>query len=880
VLEALAAPTTPATPSAPTPEETPEFPLLPAQQTFYANQAFFPHLPGYVFLRLEVEGPVSRPALDRALVQLEERHPMLRVVFGWDGPRLTQRVVAPVPAAVEHHDLRGLEPAAQAAALDALDDELRNAVFDLGRLPLYRVRLATLGDDRACLMLNVHHIVADAWSAQLLITELLALHATEAEGRPPDLPPLALGFAEAARRIAEQAAGAAGRESEAYWREALRDPPPPLALPFDGDPTAEPAGPCRLLMRELDAATTTALRDRARALDVSLFQLLLTSYVRALQTWTGAGDVIVRVANARREARLAGLDRVVGSFADSLPVRVRGQADEPVAALAARVAAASVAAQRHPFTSSLALAGLGSARAQAGPRGITPAGISFPSFEAPDRIGPLRVTGLRAGAASGFTQLGLIAWVFAGRLHLSWNYHEPLLHTPTAARLADQHLALLGALARGEERPRLAPASPAPAVALPAGQVVHERVRASLESAPDRTAVRFLGEDVTGGEVLRRMDALASALAPGGAGPGGLVGILARPGPQAIAGGLGILASGAAYVPLDPDWPDARIAEVSGHAGFAQLVTTADQALRLPALAATAVRQVLLLDGDAGPLPLPGAETLVVTPWPEVLAAEPRAPARRSRPDDLAYVMYTSGTTGRPKGVMVTHAAVSIFHDWVQEAFGIPGSRPRRPISGRTWRAGCPRSWCRTGWSGCPRSPSPRRARSTGARCASGWRTARRPAHRSPGHRPPRPRWPGCGARCSAWTAWARTTTSSPSAATRSWCSRCCSGSGAWCPWCPGPSRFTASAPCAPWPAPWTRSPQPRRTRRAPRRRRPVRAPARCRRPRRASCSPVGCGRTRRRSSRSGYRCVAPSTCRGSAPCWRPRSSGTASSAP
>ena len=641
-------------------------PLLPAQQTFYANQAFYPDTPCYVFMQLELDGRLDPEKLDEAITVLFERHAMLRVVFAWEGERLVQKPGAFKAPGVERFDLRGLSQAEQRQRLEAIDDEVRNQVFDLSVGPLFRTVACRTGDAAWTVLFNVHHIIADAWSAQILVTELLMVHADLVAGRTLSLRSIGADFASCAKEIERVGRGADGSTSAAYWHETLRNPPETLALPFDGDPLVPTSGGCRILQNELDVETTAALERVARGMGVSTFQLVLTSYVWCLRSWSGQDDLIVRVANARREARVADIERVVGSFADSLPVRVRVPDDPRLETWLATVSEASVGAQAHPFTSSMQVAGMHGGRRHAGPKGISPAGLSFPSFDAPTRYGDVQVVSMRGGSASGFTQLGLIAWKFDGRLHLSWNYTEPLFRPPTMQRLASECADLLTHVASAGGLPTVA-RSGAATLPLPTGDVVHDRILRQADAAPDRVALDGPCGRMTYGELAGRARRLASVLSDMHA--EGRVGILAHPGAQAIVGVLGILTSGVAYVPVSPDYPDARIAEILAHAKVEVLVLTSDQCARLSSLEATAIGRVVVLDANVEACSgIPSGMRAVGVG--AIDAATP-LPPKRVTGADLAYVMYTSGTTGRPKGVMVRHSAVSVFHDWVHDAFGV-----------------------------------------------------------------------------------------------------------------------------------------------------------------------------------------------------------------
>ncbi|MBK7860818.1 MAG: amino acid adenylation domain-containing protein [Archangiaceae bacterium] len=632
-------------PAAAAPSAAVELPVLPAQKTFYANQRFFPHLPAYVFLRADLKGPVDAELIAAGVEVLFRRHPMLRVTFTLrDGVLLQREGAFAAPALVQRE--------AAAGELDAVEADFRNQTFSLEHGPLFQFALIRTAPAQATLMLHVHHIVADAWSGQLLLLELLELHRRGSEGLALELPELATSFSDCVRAFEARSDDA--RDSRAWWRQTLEKPPPRLKLPFDSDPDAVPQGPCHLHQVELDAATTGALLERAKQSSCSMFELVFAAYASCLREWSGQSELLVRVAQARRDARLPDVDRVVGCFADSLPLRLSVDAD--LAQLLRRVREASLAAQQHGLTSSLELAGLGAERSPGGPRGLTPAGFSFPDFKAPERFGAVEIAAVRAGAATGFTQLGLIAWQFRGKLHLSWNFTGALFRPETVRRLSAELQARLRSLAAQRRAP------------LPRGAVVPARIAASLEAAGDRVVLVTPAERVTARALRQRAEALSRALAEEGAAPNRLVVVLARPGVEATVAVLGVLGAGAAYVPIDPDYPDARVAQLALHSGAELLVTTRDQLVRLrelPELNAR-LRRVLLVDGvakDAGPH---------VRTWPQILEATGRP--RLAAPADLAYVMYTSGTTAEPKGVCVTHAAVSLFHDWVHDAFEVTSS--------------------------------------------------------------------------------------------------------------------------------------------------------------------------------------------------------------
>ncbi|MES2638493.1 MAG: amino acid adenylation domain-containing protein [Myxococcota bacterium] len=593
--------------------------LLPSQQTFLVQRAFFPDVPGNVLLACTVHPPVARAVLVDALAVVAARHTSLATVFA-RGPR-------------GWAEAPGLAPVVEWSMPELATIHART--FDLERGPLVRVY-----SDGARIVLDAHHSVVDAWSLQVVLRELLEVADGIERGTGAVPTPLGATWADAAAAL-RAVGSASGAASERY-----RDGVPPLPLPWEpaspgsGSGARAPSGPA--FVREvLSEADTAGLVSAARAADVSLPALVLASYVERLWRWSGQHDVVVRVAQGRREVRVPDVTRIVGPFADSLPARVEVRPGEPLAALARRVARELATVGSQAGASALGVAALGSRGADDGPVGLTPAGFSFPLLPSPSRIGDRSIAEIHGASASGFTRLGLVAWVFDGRLHLSWNFLTSHLSPARVRGWAEEHVAALAAVARGSTGDA------------PSDQL-HVRILAVAERVGDRVAVDG-AEVVTYRTLARRSAALAShivrfigeptevpadLLDPTTAPP--RIAVLASPSGDAIVAVLATLRAGAAWVGLDPSWPDARVAQVL-------------------AIAAPAV--IL-----APPALLERARTFGV---PVLAVGDEEAAEGPVRRGALAHVMFTSGSSGRPKGVAVGHAAVLAFLDWVGVVLGV-----------------------------------------------------------------------------------------------------------------------------------------------------------------------------------------------------------------
>ena len=542
-------------------------PLTPAQAAFFVQRRFFPDIPGNVFLAVTVDPPIARDTLQRRLSALSSENFALRCVVR-DG--------ALVPI--------GPAPIVRWGAFD--EDELFDSIFDLEAGPLLRV-----WSDGRRVALDAHHLALDAWSLKLVMEALLT-----------DRAPIRADWPDAAAAIRNLPP-----PDMAVIREQWRDGVPPLPI---GRP--EPArGPGRRFHTEMPVAP---LESHARNIGVTLPALVLAAYARALFRVTGQHDVVIRVAHGGRTLDVHDVTKIVGSFADSSPLRVI--ADAALDVVARRVHEAL----RSPVSApSVALAGL-IHRADA-PAGFTPAGFSFPLLQG--QTGDFTVTHVRAGSASGFTGLGLIAWTWAGELHCSWNWLDSAVSETDVRRVSGLMFA------HAEEEPQL-----------------HRRILSRCARHPERRAVGALSYGALGARSAAVANAIDVATAERRRAhhATGRIAVLAAPSEDAIVAILGILRTGNAYVPLDPTWPPARVS---------QILTLSD----VDAIVVTESTRAIAPPGSTSP--------------PQIVVSDAQADAAEIRDGPLAWVMFTSGSTGAPKGVEVSHTAALRFLDWVAAMLGV-----------------------------------------------------------------------------------------------------------------------------------------------------------------------------------------------------------------
>ena len=637
------------------------FPLIGAQKTFYAQQLFFPEKPCNILVNVALEQPMDPVSLQAALNLVVERHEALRLAFEMTNEGPVQYVLNKIDARV------AFKICADATAVLALEDELVNEVFDLEAPPLFRLVHVSSPGYPAALMLMMHHLIFDAWSMYVLLKELLAVYGQISRGETPDEKQKGPAFSDYVQFQQQVIQQQDTRAIKAYWTSALDNALWGLPLPYR--PTRGGRSQYRMVTGELGIAATARLIQENQGQRLSVFHSLLAALLLTLQQETRRTDIIIRVANANRDAAFPGIESLAGCLADALPLRLELRAGDDLATVAPGVRQRMLEALRHSGVSSQDIAELPIGRQDDGPVVLSPVGLSFLPIHHLGKETPMPGQ-IRCRTALPFTDISVICFIENDNLKCCWNYDEAIFDTRDIIRIKDTFLQILS-----PSTSLLSPVAPLemPAVQLfPSCPMLHEKVWAACGQFGSHTAVAAPEGDLTYGELAARSKLLAHTLAVQLKETEEAVGIFAYPGTVAVIGVTGILASGRAFVPLDPDWPAGRIAGILAHAGVETIVAPAELLPLLNAYTAVQeqVRTVVVPDGLAGPVLWSGKSAII--------RVEERPPASLSLPklDDparLAYVMYTSGTSGQPKGVMVTHQAVEVFLNWIAETFSING---------------------------------------------------------------------------------------------------------------------------------------------------------------------------------------------------------------
>jgi amino acid adenylation domain-containing protein len=637
-------------------------PLSFAQQRLWFLEQLEPGSAYNIPLSLRLEGALDIPALAGALTAIVHRHEVLRTTFKAEDGEPVQVVHEPAGHPLPVVDLRGLDAAPRETELAALARAEAVRPFALDRGPLLRSLLVRLSEQDHALLAGMHHIVSDGWSVTVLIRELGTLYAALAAGRPAILPELPVQYADFAAWQRGWLQGEALEAELGYWRGRLAGAPAALELPTDRPRPAVLSQQGSSFETELPAQLAQSIAALGRAESATPFMVLLAAFQALLARFTGDEDLSVGtpIAGRNREE----IEPLIGFFVNTLVLRTDLSGDPSFRDLVGRVREVTLGAHAHqdvPFERlveelqperSLAHAPLFQVMfdvAHAAPVSL--------------RLPALRVHALASPAESAKYDLTLSLVQADDGLSASLSYSTDLFESTTAERwlghfqrllteaLADPgaHLSDLPLLSPGERAQVLAEWG----IGRPAtvsGRAVHELFAAQAARTPEAIAVRFEETTLTYGELHRRANRLAHRLRALGAGPETLVGLCVERSPEMLVGLLGILESGAAYVPLDPALPPGRLAlllddlnglnDVGRGASAPLLVTSA---ALLPRLPGHGIRPVLLDDESA------------------LTGGREDDPGLQAPLDRAAYVIYTSGSTGRPKGVVVSHRSLAAY---------------------------------------------------------------------------------------------------------------------------------------------------------------------------------------------------------------------------
>ena len=606
-------------------------------------------------LRLDIE------KLQSALDQMASRHEMLRTAFaltGFSEPLQLVHQTTRLPLHVE--DLRHLSPAEQNNWLaEWIATETRNR-FDWTKIPLLRFHLHLRGDDS--IQFTMSEPFFDGWSVATFCTELFERYFALLNGRPLPIEPLSASYRDFVLLERESLQSEQCRD---YWTTTLRDVRATRLPHRSFTQTTADTREVERIEVPVSADVSDSLKRLAQSIEVSLKSVLLAAHMKVLSVFTGESDVITGfLINGRPETSDG--DRILGGFLNTVPLRMK---------LGSGTWADLV---RHAFEAENELLPFRRYPIQElqrvhGAEQLFDTVFNYTHFHVADRL--RGVDGLQVLDVDGTEQTyyPLTAQFnmdhLSSRIELALDYRAVDLDQEHVREIAGYYSRVLAAMSAepfarhegvcllsDEEQRRLLVGLNDTRAAFSEEKCVHQLFEEQVERAPDAVAVRFGSEELSYRELNLRANKLARRLQAIGIGPETFVGIFMERSLDALIGLLAVLKAGAAYLPLNPEYPPERIRFMMDDSQARVILTQSCLLNRLPA---SATAQVICMDAD----------------WSTTTSRERDENLQpRAVPDNLAYAIYTSGSTGQPKGVLVTHRGVTNMIEASVRLFDITSS--------------------------------------------------------------------------------------------------------------------------------------------------------------------------------------------------------------
>ncbi|MGA2250002.1 amino acid adenylation domain-containing protein [Terracidiphilus sp.] len=622
-------------------EPNKRMPLSFAQERLWFQQNLKPESTAHnITARRPFQSAVNANLLERALHTLVRRHEILRTrVVEADGVP-AQEVQPDMSPTVEIYDLSHLAGTDKMTAAESTIRKFSARRFNFASGCLFRVALIRLSSDDCQLVMTAHHIVCDGWSLGIFFTEFCSLYEAVRRGQAIELAGLPVQYGDYALWERERMSSIAVAPQLKYWKDRLKGAPASLEIPRDHPRTASLEYKPRLGSFQLDEVTSESLRRLARESAATPFMMLLAIFKALLARYTEQGDIVVGTPVSTRT--VPELEGLIGCFINTQLLRTAVDQSITARELVNRVRTTVLESLSHADVPFEVLV-----RELVTKRDMSRSPLFQIAFVLLNTPGAQEYQVVSGGTDLDMT---LYMWEAEGKFYGSLEYDGALFDPATiscftgcfqtlAAQMASQPDTQLMdiALVSDVQAEEWFSEKNGPSIPLPA-DTAHEWVRRQAAASPEKIAVICGKEQLSFRDLWARAAKLAHQLRLLGVGPGSRVALCLNRTVDLVVAPLAVWQAGAAYVPLDPDYPAGRLAYMLRDAAASALVTESDLLKRLP----SALPSFICLDRER---------------YGHLNEAESPPPVS-VMPDDLAYLIYTSGSTGNPKGVEIRHRSL------------------------------------------------------------------------------------------------------------------------------------------------------------------------------------------------------------------------------
>lgn len=604
-------------------------------------------------------GPLKKEHLEKAFDFLIARHDSLRTVFEIVDEELVQRILPSVRVEMTVKDISDILPERQAAELEKIRSAEGQHQFRLETGPLLKLHLVIVGRHDYQLFLTFHHLIIDGWGASVFFRELASAYEAFAEGKTPVLPDRNISYGDISLWQHERIQNDLLGEQIQYWVEQLHGASFVQNIPYDFSKPSTSAFSGARRWFSIPPDVTVSISDYCRQNSFTLFMYLMTAFQILIRRYTGATDIVTGTTIANRNH--PDTEAVVGLLANSLAIRTVFTGDPDFQELLLQIRKVSLEAFDH----------------QDVPFGVVVENVvqqhekgHHPVFqnlfilqntpEAQFKAGEIVFSYEEVGNETAKIDLLLNAEVRNGAIVCWIEYNTGLFHADTIERLATDYLWIASRAFHDSDTPVSSWNLPSiPDASLFAGDekplkaaCCHNLFERQAERNPERIALRSDAVVLTYRELNDQANHLARMLIQHGVGPDIPVGLCVQRNAGMIVAILGILKAGGCYVPLDSQYPGERIQYMVRNSGIRLAITDASSA---HALSFDRSLDLLFLDKPDAAAPPLSCDN----------------PPLRAGAEDTAYIMYTSGTSGTPKGIMVTHRGVTNLAVSAADAYGV-----------------------------------------------------------------------------------------------------------------------------------------------------------------------------------------------------------------